>query len=112
MFYNCENLSNLDLSNFDTRLVKNMSYMFRGMSNITSLDLSKFDTTNVTNMIQMFGGDTKLTSITYDSNFIHNTEATTNAMFGGTYNGSTTSLCPANKPNAELHPSWDGVSFD
>ena len=43
----------LDLSNFDTSRVNDMSYMFSG-SAATALDLSSFDTSKVTNMDSMF----------------------------------------------------------
>lgn len=44
MFYNCQMLTDLDLSNFDTSKVPNMSYMFYGcqmLSNIPKLNASK-----------------------------------------------------------------------
>ena len=46
MFYGCSSLTNLDLSGFDTSNVTEMSYMFRGCSSLTNLDLSSFDTSN------------------------------------------------------------------
>jgi surface protein len=61
MFYDCKNITGLDLSNFNTSNVTNMSYMFRGCKNITELDLSSFDTSNVTNMSYTFRGCLKLT---------------------------------------------------
>ena len=54
MFYNCNYLTSLDLSNFDTSNVTTMSYMFYKYSGLTSLDLSSFDTSNVTRMDGMF----------------------------------------------------------
>ncbi len=45
--------TSLDLSSFDTKNVTNMSGMF-AYSAATSLDLSSFDTSNVTNMSGMF----------------------------------------------------------
>ena len=50
MFYNCSSLSNLDLSNFNTKTVKNMGYMFYGCNKLSSLNLSNFITDKVTNM--------------------------------------------------------------
>ena len=44
----------LDLSEFDTSEVTNMSEMFRCCEKLTSLDLSNFDTSKVTYMICMF----------------------------------------------------------
>ena len=48
MFYGCKNITNIDLSNFDTKNVTNMSGMFFGFKNLINIDLSNFDTKNVT----------------------------------------------------------------
>ena len=53
MFNTCSSLTSLDLSNFNTSQVTNMSFMFVGFPNI-ELNLSGFDTSNVTNMMSMF----------------------------------------------------------
>ena len=53
----------IDLSNFDTSLVTDMSSMFDNCSNLTSLDLSKLDTGNVTTMNEMFNGCRAFTSL-------------------------------------------------
>ena len=63
MFYNCRNLTNLDLSCFNTSKVTNMAYMFSGCSNLTSLNLTGFDTSNVTGMSCMFSRCGSLTSL-------------------------------------------------
>ena len=44
MFCNCESLTNLDISNFDTSNVKDMGDMFTACHYLTSLDLTCFDT--------------------------------------------------------------------
>jgi surface protein len=67
MFYNCTNLTSLDLSNFDTSNVTIMPWMFRNCSNLTSLDLSNFDMTNVTNTQLMFYCCSKLHTIRLDN---------------------------------------------
>ena len=54
MFYDLRNITSLNLSNFDTSKVTTMNRMFSGMSNLTSLDLSNFDTSKVTTMYSMF----------------------------------------------------------
>ncbi|WP_249686347.1 bacterial Ig-like domain-containing protein [Enterococcus casseliflavus] len=53
MFINTHSLSSVDVSNFDTRQVQDMSEMFYG-TGIEALDLSSFDTSQVTNMNGMF----------------------------------------------------------
>ena len=68
-------LATLNLSNFDTSQVTNMSQMFALMSNLTTLDLSSFDTSQVTNMGLMFYSMTNLVTLDL-SNF--NTSKVTN----------------------------------
>ena len=75
MFENCINITNLDLSNFDTSQVTNMNSMFDSCSSLTSLDVSNFNTSNVTNMNAMFYSCSSLTSLDV-SNF--NTSNVTN----------------------------------
>ena len=67
MFYNCQYLTRLDLSSFDTKNVTNMSMMFCGCNSLTGLDLSSFDTKNVTNMPSMFRNCQSLTSLDLSS---------------------------------------------
>ena len=54
MFYKCNSLTSLDLSNFNTQNVINMSCMFYYCNSLKSLDLSNFNTQNVTDMSYMF----------------------------------------------------------
>ena len=65
MFSGCQNLTSLDVSNFNTSKVTDMSSMFYSCLELTSLDVSNFDTSNVTNMSGMFEcyADSKLTSL-------------------------------------------------
>ena len=63
MFGECENLTSLDLSSFNTANVISMFTMFLDCKNLTSLDLSSFNTAKVTDMINMFYGCKNLTSL-------------------------------------------------
>ena len=54
MFYNCKQIIEIDLSNFDTSQVTNMSYMFHNCSSLISLNLANFNTSQVQNMNRMF----------------------------------------------------------
>ena len=63
MFNGCSALSSLDLSNFNTAIVTNMSYMFFNCANLSSLDLSNFNTAIVSDMSLMFGGCSTLSSL-------------------------------------------------
>ena len=54
MFCDCSKLTSLDIRNFDTSSVIDMSYMFKNCSKLTSLDFSNFDTSSVIAMNHMF----------------------------------------------------------
>ena len=56
MFYECDKLLSIDLSNFNTNNVTNMIRMFSYCSSLTCLNLSNFNTNNVNNMSYMFVG--------------------------------------------------------
>ncbi len=81
MFYNCESLTSLNLSNFDTSKVTDMHLMFYNCESLTSLDLSNFNTSNVTNMHDMFIKCTNLTTIYKGSKWV--TAPTADDMFTG-----------------------------
>ena len=106
LFYSNSNLTELNLSNFDTSNVKDMSYMFSGCvrlsklidfnlntnsatdmramfyncSKLTTLDLSSFNTSAVTTMSYMFQGCTSLNSLDL-SNFDTSNVSNTSYMF-------------------------------
>ena len=89
MFYSCDNLINVNSSDWDTSNITDMSYafntcvslasidvrnwrtsnvtatyaMFDSCSSLTSLDLSGWNTSNMINMNSMFSGSTSLTSL-------------------------------------------------
>ena len=78
LFFLCNSLTSLDLSNFDTSQVTDMSYMFNGIG-CGTLNLSNFDTSQVTNMNSMFRS-TQLTSLDL-SNFDTSQVTDTGRMF-------------------------------
>ena len=63
MFYGCESLTNINLSNFNTKNIKNMSGMFSGCKSLTNINLSNFNTQNVENMSNTFLTCESLTNI-------------------------------------------------
>ena len=87
MFYNCHNLTSLNLSNWDMHNVTNSEDMFSGCRSLISLNLSNstlpsrfsitslisdvnltnVDTSNVTDMSSMFASCTNLTSLDLSS---------------------------------------------
>ena len=63
MFDGCSSLASLDVSNFDTSQVADMSYIFSSCRSLTNLDVSNFDTSQVTDMGGMFNGCSSLTAL-------------------------------------------------
>ena len=82
MFNGAEDVTELMLPGFDTSKVTTMDHMFDGCQMVNTLDLSGFDTSNVTSMASMFHYGTARKSIDL-SNF--NTAKVTDMsnMFGG-----------------------------
>ena len=54
MFSGCSHLITLDVSGWDTSAVINMQYMFKDCSSLTTLDVSGWDTSACTNMSYVF----------------------------------------------------------
>ena len=75
MFRECKSLTSLDLSNFKTANVTNMSWMFTDCKNLTAVDVSNFNTNKVTNMLGMFSNCQKLAYVDVSK---FNTENVTN----------------------------------
>lgn len=55
MFYLCEILTSLNLSNFNTSKVESMNRMFYQNNKLGTINLSGFDISHVTDMAEMFG---------------------------------------------------------
>ena len=54
MFYDCDNISEINFVQFNTQKVTNMSCLFYNCFSLEKLDLSKFELDNVTNISAMF----------------------------------------------------------
>lgn len=67
MFYACNSLQEINLNGINTSKVINMSRMFSSCNNLKSIDLSNFDTGNVTAMNSMFYSCGNLTSLDLSS---------------------------------------------
>ena len=66
-FRNCTSLTSLDLSNYDSSEIINLSYMFSGCISLTSLDLSNWDTSNVKNIDYLFHNCSSLESVNLEN---------------------------------------------
>lgn len=71
----------LDLSNFNTKNVKDMCSMFRECNNLQKLDLSNFDTSSVSNMTDMFFGCKNLREVNLSSFGTEEVESTAGMFF-------------------------------
>jgi surface protein len=72
MFAGCSRLQELNVSNFDTHNVTSMESMFAGCLSLRTLDLTHFDTRNLTNMMDMFGSCHALGNISFGEFDTHN----------------------------------------
>ncbi len=82
MFYECDNLIDIDVSNFDTSQVTEMRSMFDGCESLKKLDLKNFDTGHVTDMFDVFRKCKSLTSLDI-SNFDTHQVTKMGSMFDG-----------------------------
>ena len=105
-----KNILELDLSNFDTSKVANMSHMFNGMRNLTTLNLSNFDTSKVTNMGSMFYGISNLTTLNL-SNFNTSQVTIMGGMFYGMSNLTTLNLSNFNtSKTTDMRSMFNGMT--
>ena len=83
MFRNVKNISNL-ITNFNTANVVSMKGMFSGVQKVSSLDLQQFDTSLVTDMSEMFKDTSSLMTIRVDATrFVTNEVTDMSHMFDG-----------------------------
>ena len=78
MFNDCENLTELDLSNLDTSNIKNMSNMCRGCIRAIEIDLRNCDTSNVQNMSYAFDSCIVLAKLNISNFTFDNVNLSTN----------------------------------
>ena len=98
MFYNCKNITSIDLSKFDNDKITNMNSMFCGCSSLKYIDFYSMNTKNVTDMANMFNGCNNLNNLNL---FDFNTEKVTTMkkMFYDCYNIKNLNLSYFNTEN-------------
>ena len=94
LFSSLTNLTNIDLSNFDTTNVTDMRYMFADCRSLTSLNVSNFDTSKVEDMRYMFSSCSSLKNLNLGEKFDTSKVTSMEAMFNGC--SSLTSLNVSN----------------
>ena len=85
MFRNCVSLQSINLDNFNTGNVESMEYMFYNCRSLTSLNVSNFETSQVTSMEGMFAYCDSLESLDL-STFNTQSVMTFYFMFGNCVN--------------------------
>ena len=63
VFYECSALTQLDLSNWDTRNIQYMISTFSGCNNLTEINCSRWNTSKVTNIQSMFASCSSIQTI-------------------------------------------------
>ena len=82
MFCGCSSLEKVDLTNFNTNIVSDMSQMFKKCLSLKQINLSNFNTSEVENMCEMFQECSSLKELNL-SNFKINKIILMNYIFGG-----------------------------
>ena len=67
LFYNCQQLKEIDLSNFKTQNAKNMKCMFSGCSKLIKVNLKNVNSNEVTDMKDMFSNCNSLIELDLSS---------------------------------------------
>ena len=84
MFYGCENIKKLNLSNFYTKNIIKMGGMFFGCSSLTDINLTNFNSQNVINMNHMFCKCSSLEKLDLSTFNIRNVKYMMSIFFGCT----------------------------
>ena len=88
--------------NFSTSRVNDMDRMFSGLSKLKTLDLSNFDTANVTEMSGMFSYDVMLNDLKLGSNFTTENVTDMSYMFAGICDLASIDLSTFNTPRLRI----------
>ena len=109
MFYNCQSLKNIDLSNINTKNVDMMNYMFYQCIELDSIDLSEVEGENVNDISNMFENCVSVNNIDI-SNFT-NSNIRINDIFKGIPESGTIIVNENLKNKIDsLLPNWEIIS--
>ena len=111
MFSNCSALLSLDVANFNTAKVTDMSYMFSSCVALTSLYLTNFNTEKVTNMGHMFSGCQALTTIFASSKFVTTLVSDSRFMFFNCKKLKGEEVCTNDKATDKTYAKIEGGYF-
>ena len=82
MFSNCSSLLSINLSKFNTSKVSSMAWMFSGCISLKEIDISNFNFKNLGRVSFMFSNCTGLKNIVFNSNFNINDYIANNTFKG------------------------------
>ena len=105
MFAHAEKLKEIrNLTNFDTRNVKTLAYMFQNCKKLETIDLTSFDTSNVVNMDEMFMGASSLRTIYVSNKWSTKSLQSGNDIFTGATKlvGGAGTLCILTSMNKDV----------
>ena len=109
MFYNCQNLKNIDLSKINSENLEKVEYMFYQNLELDSIDLSEIESSKVTDASNMFENCISLKSIDI-SNF-NSTNMEINEMFKGIPDSGTITVNENLKSEiSSLLPNWNVIT--
>lgn len=103
MFSQCNGLTSLDLSNFDTSKVTNMQSMFSHCNDLTSLNLNNFDTLSVNDIGGIFIYCDNLNSIEFGNLSYVSNVGSYYGVFEGVPSTCVLTLC------SNTQESWDNL---
>ena len=127
MFASCQSLTSMtQVIGFDklnTSKLAGMHSMFYDCTNLTSIDLSSFDTSKVTDMYEMFGLCKSLTSITFgsqadvskvtDYSYMFRYITTTGTLYyPSAYANAWNNIIVTNKLRSYFPSTWTAVAVD
>ena len=110
LFDNCQKLTSLDVTHFNTAKVTNMYRMFNACG-LTSLDLSNFNTEKVTNMELMFSACSNLKTIYASDKFITAAVTESKNMFSSCNSLSGDIDWTSDKATNKTYAKLDGGYF-
>ena len=110
LFDNCQKLTSLDVTHFNTAKVTNMYRMFNACG-LTSLDLSNFNTEKVTNMELMFSACSNLKIIYASDKFITAAVTESKNMFSSCNSLSGDIDWTSDKATNKTYATLDGGYF-
>ena len=111
IFSGCSKLTSLDVTNFNTANVTDMSSMFANCLALTSLYLTNFNTEKVTNMEKMFSSCKALTTICASSKFVTTQVSNSSTMFYNCEKLKGEVVWTNDKATDKTYAKIDGVYF-